>query len=370
MPHLVLISTCGYAEMDNFHPMVEHVKEISPWNAVGLMWELGDPQRSLRSLEKLGTAELTTDWGIRSISIRSKYYQPLNYNYGAVWPFLTSWVTTAQYKHHLMLQGCNSLMSTVRHTFDHALGYVTEVFSGTHNIWPQEAGSHQGFSTAGVVLPFVRGMLGLEGDAIQKRITFAPHFPADWEHVSIDNYRIGGAVFSFNYTRAKEEITINILSKHSASYALQIAPALGIGSTINEVIVDGNPVQFNQELSTQTVQPIVDVKLKAGTTNVKIRFDPTVELLPPPIDPKTGDMNRGLKIISVRKKEDQLEVNVEGLAGEPYELGVVNPEFIRGVIGADHQGNKLVVKMPDGEVGEFVAHRIIIKKHLKNSLVW
>ena len=29
MPHLVLLSPCGYSEMDNFHPMVEHVKEIS-----------------------------------------------------------------------------------------------------------------------------------------------------------------------------------------------------------------------------------------------------------------------------------------------------------------------------------------------------
>jgi multimeric flavodoxin WrbA len=29
MPHLVLVSTCGYAEIDNFSPMIEHVKEIS-----------------------------------------------------------------------------------------------------------------------------------------------------------------------------------------------------------------------------------------------------------------------------------------------------------------------------------------------------
>jgi putative sterol carrier protein len=28
MPHLVLLSPCGYSEMDNFHPMVEHIKKI------------------------------------------------------------------------------------------------------------------------------------------------------------------------------------------------------------------------------------------------------------------------------------------------------------------------------------------------------
>lgn len=28
MPHLVLLSTCGFTEMDNFTPMIEHIKEI------------------------------------------------------------------------------------------------------------------------------------------------------------------------------------------------------------------------------------------------------------------------------------------------------------------------------------------------------
>lgn len=28
MPHLVLLSTCGFTEMDNFSPMIEHVKEV------------------------------------------------------------------------------------------------------------------------------------------------------------------------------------------------------------------------------------------------------------------------------------------------------------------------------------------------------
>ncbi len=344
-----------------FNAKNEHVKEISPWNAVGLMWEISDPQRSVKSLEKISSADLTTDWGIRSISYKSKYYQPLNYNYGAVWPFLTSWVATAQYKHHLILQGYNSLMSTVRHTFDNAPGCITEVFSGSYNIYPQEAVCQQGFSTAGVVLPFVRGMLGLEGDAIHKTITFAPHFPANWEYVSIDNYQICKAIFSFNYTRGKDRITIDIQSKQSDGYMLQIAPALGVGSVINKVIVNGEATKFEQVFSTQTVQPIVNIASKGGSATVEIEFNPTVEILPPYIETKTGDMNKGLKIISLRREEDHLKVDVEGLSGKSYVLEVVNPELIHQIKGASHKGNRIDIKIPDGKEGDFIGHEIIIK---------
>ncbi|MFQ6116268.1 MAG: amylo-alpha-1,6-glucosidase, partial [bacterium] len=54
-----------------FNAMGKHVKEVTPWSAVGLMWELGNPQHSALTLEKLNSSELTTDWGIRSISIKS-----------------------------------------------------------------------------------------------------------------------------------------------------------------------------------------------------------------------------------------------------------------------------------------------------------
>ena len=106
-----------------------------------------------------------TDWGVRMLSTKSSLFEPLNYNYGAVWPFLTGWVATAQFKHRFLIQGYESLLSIVRHTTDNALGCVTEVFSGAQKIWPREAVPHQGFSSAGLVLSLVRGLLGLEGDA-------------------------------------------------------------------------------------------------------------------------------------------------------------------------------------------------------------
>lgn len=342
-----------------FNAKGEQVKEVTPWSAVGLMWELGAPQRSARTLEKLNSAELSTDWGIRSISIKSHLFEPLNYNYGAVWPFLTSWVATAQYKHHFALQGYNSLMSSVRHTFDNALGSVTEVFSGYQNIWPQEAVPHQGFCTAAVVLPFVRGLLGLEGDAVNKTILFAPHFPADWRTVSIKNYRVGRESFSFGYKREKGKVILKTSNTPNELYTLRFAPAIGIGSKIKGVVVNGESVPFRETLSSQTIQPVIEYQLKEKAT-AEVFFEPTVELIPPLIEAKTGEPNKGLKIISIQRSNKTLKVVVEGLANETYELRVVNENKIASISGAQQKGNILNIKMHAGKAGEFVRLEVVI----------
>ncbi|MBI3586935.1 MAG: hypothetical protein HY088_07390 [Ignavibacteriales bacterium] len=338
----------------------ERVDIASPWSSVGLMWELGEPDKSAKSLEKINSAELSTDWGTRSISIKSQYFEALNYNYGAVWPFLTSWVATAQYKHHFALQGYNSLMASVRHTFDNSLGQVTEVFSGEQNIWPQEAVAHQGFCTAGVVMPFVRGMLGLEGDAIAKSVSFAPHVPADWDKFLITEYHVGQEYFSFDFKREKTKITLDVKTKNGLPYSLTFAPALGIGHKILAVQANGQAVRWKEQVSSQTIQPIVEVPIK-NAAHIEITFEPTVELLPPSSDTKTGDTNKGLKIISTTRKENELKIVVEGLANEIYNLKLQNSELIQSVTGARLQGNTLDILFPNGPQGEFVRHSISIR---------
>ncbi len=336
------------------------VKERSPWNAIGLMWNLGSEERSLLSLEKLSSAELTTDWGIRSISIESRYFQPLNYNYGAVWPFLTSWVTAALYQHHMPLQGYSLLMSTAEHTYAHALGCITEVFSGTNNVWPQEAVSHQGFSTAAVVLPFVRGLLGLQGDALHKSLIFSPHFPADWHQVSIENYRIGQANFSFGFERSKNKVAVKVRPENAQGYTLHFAPALGIGTRIQSLKVDGRPVEFKTEERAQVVLTESEIPIQEEPLSIEMTFIPSIEILPVVPESQTGDSNRSLKIISLSKRDSKLILEVEGLINNTYKVRVTHPELIAKVEGAELIGDTLLLTMPDDKFADFISNKISI----------
>lgn len=343
-----------------FNTEGEHVKDISPWSALGLMWELGTPERSQKTLKKLSSSEILTDWGVRSISVRSRFFQPLNYNYGAVWPFLTSWVTSALYKHHLPLQGYSLLWATARHTFDHALGCITEVFSGRHNIWPQEAVCQQGFSSAAVVLPLVQGLLGLEGDALKKTVTFAPHFPGHWDHVQIKDYKVGEAVFSFDYAREKSRIRVRVESNKAAGYRLHFAPALGLGSKVKSMSLNGEALTFGMKEYGQVVQAEAGLTITNQSLMIEAAVSPTLEILPAKMENQVGARNRGLKIISVRRNESTLDIHVEGLSGQTYELAVLRPELIAQVKGASANETGLIFTIPSGPPGDFVSHRITL----------
>ena len=343
-----------------FNEAGEHVREFSPWCGVGLMWELGDPDRSRKTLERLGSAELTTDWGVRSISNKSVHYEPLNYNYGAVWPFLNGWVATAQFKHHFRLQGFTTLMSTIGHVFNNQLGAVGEVFSGSLHAWPQESVAHQGFSTAGTVLPLVRGLLGLEGDALSKKIIFTPHIPADWERISVKNYRIGNADFSFKIERSKNAFVVDILSQNADSYEITLAPALGIGSTVQDVMVNGMPLDYETKESHEVMQPIVMIPVENGSMHAEIRFEPTVEILPTFAGSRVGDRNKGLKIISIKKDESHIVLECEGLSGHKYSIPTVNAELILDVEGGELVEDAVMVSFAGGQHGEFIRQTVRI----------
>ena len=341
-----------------FNSSGEHVSEISPWNAVGLMWKLGIKENSRLSLEKLCSGEIMTDWGIRSISNKSAFFQPLNYNYGAVWPFLSSWVNTALFKHHMPQQGYTLLCSTAGHTYTHNLGCVTEVFSGTHNIWPQEAVSQQGFSSAGIVLPFIRGLFGLEGNDQNKKITFSPHFPADWDHADISNLKIGTGLFSLSYNRENNQIKVDIFSENSKGFKLRFAPVLGLGSKIHSLKVDGIPAEFTFEIINQIVLIESEIDLSREHTVIEMEFTPSLEILPVHPVSKTGERNHGLKLVHISELSDALFIRVEGLPGRDYTLSLLNSETILSVEGAELKNGLLFFTIPDKDSNDFSPHII------------
>ncbi len=336
------------------------VRELTPWSAVGLMWGFGDRERGASTLDEICSAELTTDWGTRTLSEKSALYEPLNYNYGAVWPFLTGWVAAAQYMNDRPVPGYGSLMTSVRHTFDNAPGAVTEVFSGARNIWPAEAVPHQGFSGGSVVLPFVRGLLGLGGSAPEKRISFEPRLPADWEGLGVEGFRVGEANVAVRYSRSEGKVIIAVASTAPAGWRMSFRPSFGPGTTILSASVNGKPAAFvDAGPAALAVRPCVEFPL-TGKDTVEIGFAPTVEVLPPTVAIRTGDADRGLKAIRVEMSgpKDGLDIIVEGLAGETYELPLVRADKVLAVTGAELAGKGLIFRMPGTPGAGFVRHTI------------
>jgi hypothetical protein len=331
------------------------VPELTPWSAVPIVWGLAEDGRGAETLERLNSSDLTTDWGVRMLSAKSPYYEPLNYNYGAVWPFLTGWVSTALFKSDFAVQGYGLLRAAVRHTFDHGLGVVTELFSGSQNIWPQEAVAHQGFSSSGVAFPLLRGLLGLEGDAAGREIVFAPACPADWPFLRVDNYRLGGASFDLEYRRTETRVEALISGRSASGFKFVFSPALGLGTAIRRATIDGRRVEvsLSKRARPQAVRPVVAGVL-SDKARVELEIVPVAELLPPSNETATGDRSRGLRVISQSFEDSTLTVVVEGVAGASYDCGLVRADRVASVSGARLSSGRLRVDIPGGPPGEYV----------------
>ena len=334
------------------------VKELTPWAAVAIAWGLGNARRGCLTLEKINSSELTTDWGVRLLSKKSRYFEPLNYNYGAVWPFLNGWTAAALYMNGYSLQGFGLLSASARHTFDNDLGAVTELFSGNQNVWPQEAVPHQGFSTGGFVYPFIRGLLGLEGDALKREIHFAPRLRPDWTEVRIENFSLGSGTHSIRYEREARRIRLGVRSATGGA-KLYFSPSLGPGTRILSATINGKSVPVKEGVTPggQSIQARIELGLTAEDS-VVIEIEPTVEFLPPDNTSETGDPNRGLRIIRTESQDRGIKVIGEGLSGETYELKITNPDLIRSVTGAELDGARLRVHFPPASPAGYVPFEI------------
>jgi len=348
-----------------FNAKGEQVKQLTPWCAVPLIWELGIPERASKTLEGMNSADLTTGWGVRILTRKSPLYEPLNYNYGAVWPFLTGYVAAALYRNGCSLQAHALVAANAEHLFDNALGCATELFSGAQNIWPQEAVAHQGFSTGGFVLPFVRGMLGLGGDAVRKEVVFKPCFPPDWPEVTIGKFRLGQETFDFHYQRVDTKIRVEVVSRPGCSFQLHFSPALGLGAKIRRASVNGYPVEHAPSpiplAFRQAEQPALLPFGLSGRDVIEIELEPTVEFLPPLTESQVGDFDKGIKIIKLELAGKGLKAVIEGLAGQSYTLRITHGELVQEAMGGTLQGNQLTIQFPAANERQFVRQEIVLK---------
>ncbi|HVP91457.1 MAG TPA: GH116 family glycosyl hydrolase, partial [Terriglobales bacterium] len=338
------------------------VQELTPWSAVGVAWGLGAPGRGVETMAALNGPDMTTDWGVRMLSARSPLFEPLNYDYGAVWPFLNGWVSMALFKYDFTAQAFGLLRANVRHGSDNALGAATELYSGALDIWPQEGVPHQGFSTTSIVLPFVRGLLGLDADALAKELRFEPAFPADWPTVSVTNWKAGGRTLSLDYERRESKVLLRVRSEGNSGLRLVFRPALGPGTVVRAARLNGAALAFRPDTSVsgQAVRPSMELPLR-GDDTVELEFVPAPEIVPPGAGPRPGDVDRGLKIVRVKREGLELRVTVEGLSGEAYVLEIANSGRVDAVAGGAFDGRRLTVAFPAGKPGEFLRRDLVIR---------
>ncbi|HLF14390.1 MAG TPA: GH116 family glycosyl hydrolase [Bacteroidota bacterium] len=337
----------------------EKVNEKTPWSGVGMMFGLFNADRTGRSLEAFNGADLCTDWGVRSLSRSSELFEPTNYNYGAVWPFIGSFFNTAQFRYGYGLSAHPVLRGVLRHAFDNGAGLVPEVFSGEMNQKLGEAYHHQGFSTTGYILPMLRGLAGLEVNALNGTVTLSPRFPANWEKVELANVAIGSRRYDFTVTRSEGSYSVAVTSAGTEPVRVTFAPGIEPGIRAEGATLNGNPLPG----FSVAADPVVTEEMRGGDV-LAVRHTAGPAILPPDPTVAPGGVNTGIKIVSLREDRSDMKVlrlTVEGLAGRAYELDLVRGGKIASVNGATIGNDKLRIVFDGKGKSGYVRKEVTLK---------
>jgi glycogen debranching enzyme len=340
----------------------KQVREKSIYSSSALFFMLVNEDNAESTLKKFNTSEMMTGWGVRNLSNKSELYNPANYNYGTVWPFTSYMIGTAEYNYNFNLQGYSILSNTIENIFNYGLGVAPEVLSGDLNTKLAEAYHNQGFSYSGFILPIMRGLMGLETDAVNNTLTFAPKFPADWDDVSIKNIKLNTSTLAISFKKSSDKISFIIHNTGENEITFHFNPVLSPGIKIRSVTVNGTEQKFTSvetEYSTTT-----NLDLKAGKeTTVELNFVPVPEIYFINNKYPLGSVNKSIVINSYEYIEGKLLLAAEVFDGEEYELGITNPELAERIEGAELEGSILKVTAGNEGSGEYRQKNIII--HLK-----
>ncbi len=295
---------------------------MTAWAATAMAFDTFDPARGAEMAAHLASSNIMTDWGARPLSAESPLFDPLHYNNGAVWPFVTGFASLAQYRYHNPAAGFFALKAIARTGFDQSLGRNPEVISGRLYKPLDTAVPQQFFATSMVLTPLIRGLLGLDVDAPRHKLTVAPHLPPEWDSLRVDNVPVGLGLVSLELRRRNGAITLRVRRAGALTEPLEVefAPSLPLGA---RVTTRGASVTATPGDSHASVRAAVTT-----SGELTIAYEGGWSIEPPEMAPAIGDRSAAPRVLSERLVSgtaDGYAVVLEGLAGRSYTFRVQAP---------------------------------------------
>jgi hypothetical protein len=188
------------------------------------------------------------------------------------------------------------------------------------------------------VSPILRGMLGLETDAIHRSVKLTPHVPADWTQFSIENVRLGKNTLLFHYNKTEGEIVLETgLTSGNEECTVEFRPAISLRAKVQRVELNGKAVPFQVETRAGDQHIVVQFPVTSGKYSLRIRLLNDFGLSEASNLPALGSASLGLRVLSEAwsASRNQLTLEVSGAAGSEYGLKVWNSGEIQSVEGAE-----------------------------------
>jgi hypothetical protein len=344
---------------------------LTVWPAFGISRAVFDVERPAvaGTLEQLAGAGLGADWGARMLSRDSELYEPLSYNNGASWPFLTSFAALALYSQQRSPAAWAYLDGLADLTFLEARGYIPELLSGDRLRSVDAAVPHQLFATTGLMSTVTYGMLGMSITSSGEprvgagaAVRLAPQLPPHWRSARFANLKFRDSTFDLTLDQGADAMAAMVVRRAGSPVPLELELLLPPGarptsrrggerSGVAVATPRGTAVTFTARIAGES-------RFEAGFSG---GF--RVWALHPPL--ALGDPSQRLRIVDAVHDGSSFRVTVQGLAGHRYRVALVAPAGASSLTGAQEIGRsglvrELEVVLPPGD-SEWVASEIVVR---------
>jgi len=203
------------------------VRELYPWREEGYLYDslrsgrpvarlrpnalravtsgILDPGLSRALVLRAAREDLTTAWGVRTLSAKDPGYDPRSYHDGEVWTIATAWAAEAALAVGETELGL-SYLRTIGERIEAEGGWANECYRGDR---PEAFDSCflLGFSIAPFVTTLFERLWGLSLDARAPQLGVDPSFPPTWDSASIEHLRIGAGSATLDWTPARIRVS-------------------------------------------------------------------------------------------------------------------------------------------------------------------
>jgi glycogen debranching enzyme len=334
-------------------------------SAVPMWFSLLDETKAEANIDILADSDQQTDWGMRILSSNDPRYNPSGYHYGSVWPLFTGWASVGEYRYHRALTAYANLWANALLALDGSPGHATEALSGQFYEPLSYSSPHQIWSSAMLVSPLLRGLLGIDVAAASHQVTFSPHVPIDWDSFHIRNLQVGSTALELQFTQSAGKISLEVHRSGTGECTLDFLPGMSLRAKISEVKVDGKDSQFSIKENEEDAHLVLHLEIKKPVTTVSIRLRDDFQVSVTPMTPSLGGTSEGIRFVreSWNAGRDAYSLEVAGIPGREYVLPVSDPRNLVSVDGAKLESGTqtkpfIKVKIPTSPETSYVHAKI------------
>ncbi len=319
-----------------------------------LLEHVFSPQQNEAVLNQLTSADFQADWGTREVAASSSDYNPYSYGAGSISALGTSAIATTFWRVHRPESAWALWNGIAQWRRLDSPGHIHEVLAGNFFHEETESVPEQTWSSAGFLDACVRGLLGLEIDGVQNRLHFAPHLPAEWNQLSVENIHLPHSTLDITIRQSMRSLDLDI-SNQGIATSVVFEPQIPLGAHLIKTESNGQTVESATETYSGDEHAKVTLAISPGATHYRLYFEGGLTILQAHPALHVGDSSSQLKLVKLDFRPHLLTIDADIRTDVDNRLTIRTPWKItpqKGAVVHSSSPNEYEVNFtPDSKAG-------------------